>query len=176
MTALQTGATTSSMIREPSGTLTGMTRNGAAYPYFTDAQGSVTTVVDNAGQQVDAYTYTPYRTARTTTETVPQPWRYTGGDPVNHTDPNGTFSFADIAGGVVGTVVGGAAAVGVFTACGATAGVACLGAAAVAGGLWGTLGGATGSLLAGGSQDEVANGARGGLIGGITSGAIGVLF
>ncbi|WP_285737167.1 RHS repeat-associated core domain-containing protein [Kitasatospora phosalacinea] len=138
VTALQTGTTTTSMIREPSGTLTGMTRGGATYHYLTDAQGSVTTVVDNAGQQVDAYTYTPYGTARSTTETVPQPWRYTGayldptglyklgaryydpalarftqpdpsgretnpyaytaGDPVNHTDPNGTSLIGSVQG------------------------------------------------------------------------------
>ncbi|MFK0195891.1 RHS repeat-associated core domain-containing protein [Kitasatospora sp. NPDC090308] len=145
VTAYQAGTTTTSMIREPSGTLTGMTRNGATYHYLTDAQGSVTTVVDNAGQQVDAYTYTPYGTARTTTETIPQPWRYTGayldttglykmgaryydpalarftqpdpsgretntyaytgGDPVNYTDPNGTSFLGGVIGGIFGTAV-----------------------------------------------------------------------
>ncbi|MFC8722182.1 hypothetical protein [Kitasatospora sp. NPDC057198] len=51
-----------------------MTRNGAAHHYLTDAQDSMTTVVDNTGQQVNAYT---------------------GGDPVNHTDPNGLWSIGD---------------------------------------------------------------------------------
>ncbi|MFJ4681674.1 RHS repeat-associated core domain-containing protein [Kitasatospora sp. NPDC088783] len=62
-----------------------MTRNGATYHHLTDAQGSVTTVVDNAGQQADAYT--PHGTARTTTETVPQHWRYTGA----YLDPTGLY-------------------------------------------------------------------------------------
>ncbi|MFF4344201.1 hypothetical protein ACFY00_30280 [Kitasatospora sp. NPDC001540] len=65
-----------------------MTRGGATYHYLTDAQGSVTTVVDNAGQQVDACTHTPYGSARTTTETAPQPWRYTGA----YLDPTGLSS------------------------------------------------------------------------------------
>ncbi|WP_305000340.1 RHS repeat-associated core domain-containing protein [Kitasatospora sp. SolWspMP-SS2h] len=85
--AIQSGTTLTGMIREPSGTLTGMTRSGATYHYLTDAQGSVTTVVNSAGQQVDAYTYTPYGTARTTTESVAQPWRYTGA----YLDPTGLY-------------------------------------------------------------------------------------
>ncbi|RAJ32822.1 RHS repeat-associated protein [Kitasatospora sp. SolWspMP-SS2h] len=107
--------------------------------------------------QVGACTYTPYGTARTTTETVAQPWRYTGayldptglykmgarsydpalgrftqpdpsgretnpyaytaGDPVNHTDPNGLSSAGSYA---LSCVKGGGMAAGIGLATGVT--------------------------------------------------------
>ncbi|MBY8881601.1 RHS repeat-associated core domain-containing protein [Actinacidiphila acidipaludis] len=137
------GAGTTRFIREPGGTLTGMTTAAGTDYYLTDAQGSVTAVVDNAGHQVAAYTYTPYGAPRTTTGTLNQPNRYTGayldpsglynlgarsydptlgrftqpdpsgkeanpyaytaGDPINYTDPKGTFSLSDLD-GVIGHI------------------------------------------------------------------------
>ena len=55
--------------------------------YLTDAQGTVTAVVDNAGNQLAAYTYTPYGAARTTTGTLTQPNQYTGA----YLDPTGLY-------------------------------------------------------------------------------------
>jgi RHS repeat-associated protein len=56
----------------------GGTCNGRRYYYVTDGQGSVTAVTDSGGTVQDTYTYDPYG-ATTTTGSVPNPWRYTGG-------------------------------------------------------------------------------------------------
>ncbi|MFH9011583.1 RHS repeat-associated core domain-containing protein [Streptomyces sp. NPDC017943] len=77
-------------IREPGGTLNSLTTGGKNYYYLTDALGSVTALVDESGKQVNTYRYTPTGIGRAgTTETVPQPYRFTGG----YQDPTGLYHF-----------------------------------------------------------------------------------
>ncbi|MDL5206043.1 RHS repeat-associated core domain-containing protein [Streptomyces sp. ALI-76-A] len=77
-------------IREPGGTLNSLTTGGKNYYYLTDALGSVTGLVDESGKQVNTYRYTPTGISRTgTTESVPQPYRFTGG----YQDPTGLYHF-----------------------------------------------------------------------------------
>ncbi|MEU0127683.1 RHS repeat-associated core domain-containing protein [Streptomyces sp. NPDC006289] len=77
--------------REPGGTLNSMTRGGKNYYYLTDALGSVVAMADEAGTKVNSYGYSPRGVSRgTTTETVPQPYRFTGG----YQDPTGLYHFA----------------------------------------------------------------------------------
>ncbi|WP_221359922.1 RHS repeat-associated core domain-containing protein [Streptomyces beigongshangae] len=77
-------------VREPGGTLNSLTTGGKDYYYLTDALGSVTGVVDESGKQVNTYRYTPTGTSRPgTTESVPQPYRFTGG----YQDPTGLYHF-----------------------------------------------------------------------------------
>ncbi|MET9221546.1 RHS repeat-associated core domain-containing protein [Streptomyces sp. NPDC003300] len=139
--------------RDPQGTLNSMRTGGSSYYYLTDAEGSVVALVDNAGNRVDNYHYDPTGSPEqgpTTTETVPQPYRFQGtyldptglykmgaryydptlgrftqtdpsgqetnpyaafgGDPVNHTDPNGTDLLEDVVGGV-SSILGGVGAI-----------------------------------------------------------------
>ncbi|MER6289410.1 RHS repeat-associated core domain-containing protein [Streptomyces sviceus] len=77
-------------IREPGGTLNSLTTGGKNYYYLTDALGSVTGLVDEGGKQVNTYRYTPTGISRPgTTESVPQPYRFTGG----YQDPTGLYHF-----------------------------------------------------------------------------------
>ncbi|MYV97268.1 RHS repeat-associated core domain-containing protein [Streptomyces sp. SID3343] len=64
-----------------------MSTGEAHYYYLTDAQGSVIAMTDKNGNKVNTYAYDPYGNARTTTETVPNPLRYTGA----HLDPRGLY-------------------------------------------------------------------------------------
>ncbi|MFJ4119964.1 RHS repeat-associated core domain-containing protein [[Kitasatospora] papulosa] len=77
--------------REPGGTLNSMTRGGKNYYYLTDALGSVVAMADETGTKVNRYGYSPRGVSRSTTsETVPQPYRFTGG----YQDPTGLYHFA----------------------------------------------------------------------------------
>jgi len=73
------GSTTTSWTRDPAGTLISQRTSGASYYYLYDGQGSIVGLVNNAGGKIDSYSYDPYGVARSTSETVANPWRYTGG-------------------------------------------------------------------------------------------------
>ncbi len=75
--------------REPGGTLTSMTRDGKTYFYLTDALGSVVALADEAGTKVNSYSYSPRGVARSTSEKVTQPHRFTAG----YQDPTGLYHF-----------------------------------------------------------------------------------
>ncbi|MYW00178.1 RHS repeat-associated core domain-containing protein, partial [Streptomyces sp. SID3343] len=64
-----------------------MSTGEAHYYYLTDAQGSVIAMTDKNGNKVNAYAYDPYGNARTTTEAVPNPLRYTS----TYLDPTGLY-------------------------------------------------------------------------------------
>ncbi len=63
-------------VREPSGTLVAMRSGGASQYYLTDAQNSVTGLVDASGKRTATYSYGPYGETRANTGTQ-QPFRYT---------------------------------------------------------------------------------------------------
>ncbi|MFE6339062.1 RHS repeat-associated core domain-containing protein, partial [Streptomyces sp. NPDC057798] len=92
-TALGLASTTTNgvdtgFIREPAGTLNSMTSGGKSYYYLTDATGNVLGLVDDAGKRTHTYAYGPTGLPRgTTTEAVPQPYRYTG----TYLDPTGLY-------------------------------------------------------------------------------------
>ncbi|MFJ4409041.1 RHS repeat-associated core domain-containing protein [Streptomyces sp. NPDC088910] len=76
--------------RDPQGTLNSMRTGGSSYYYLTDAEGSVVALADNAGNRVDNYHYDPTGSPEqgpTTTETVPQPYRFQG----TYLDPTGLY-------------------------------------------------------------------------------------
>ncbi|MFJ9602610.1 RHS repeat-associated core domain-containing protein [Streptomyces althioticus] len=75
-------------IREPAGTLNSMTTGGKSYYYLTDATGNVLGLVDDTGKRTHTYAYGPTGLPRgTTTEAVPQPYRYAGA----YLDPTGLY-------------------------------------------------------------------------------------
>ncbi|MFD4235388.1 RHS repeat-associated core domain-containing protein, partial [Streptomyces sp. NPDC058542] len=77
--------------REPGGTLNSMTRGGKNHYYLTDALGSVVALADEAGTKVNTYAFSPRGVQRaTTSEQVPQPYRFAGG----YQDPTGLYHFA----------------------------------------------------------------------------------
>ncbi|MEU5756832.1 RHS repeat-associated core domain-containing protein [Streptomyces sp. NPDC047829] len=92
-TALGLASTTTNgvdtgFIREPSGTLNSMTTGGKSYYYLTDATGNVLGLADDAGKRTHTYSYGPTGLPRgTTTEAVPQPYRYAGA----YADPTGLY-------------------------------------------------------------------------------------
>ncbi|MEU8294611.1 RHS repeat-associated core domain-containing protein [Streptomyces pseudogriseolus] len=92
-TALGLASTTTNgvdtgFIREPAGTLNSMTTGGKSYYYLTDATGNVLGLVDDTGKRTHTYAYGPTGTPRgTTTEAVPQPYRYAGA----YADPTGLY-------------------------------------------------------------------------------------
>ncbi|MFF3350921.1 RHS repeat-associated core domain-containing protein [Streptomyces sp. NPDC002779] len=92
-TALGLASTTTNgvdtgFIREPAGTLNSMTTGGKSYYYLTDATGNVLGLVDDAGKRTHTYAYGPTGLPRgTTTQAVPQPYRYTG----TYLDPTGLY-------------------------------------------------------------------------------------
>ncbi|MGW0337138.1 RHS repeat-associated core domain-containing protein [Streptomyces sp. NPDC003011] len=92
-TALGLASTTTNgvdtgFIREPAGTLNSMTTGGKSYYYLTDATGNVLGLVDDAGKRTHTYAYGPTGLPRgTTTEAVPQPFRYSG----TYLDPTGLY-------------------------------------------------------------------------------------
>ncbi|MFD6802621.1 RHS repeat-associated core domain-containing protein, partial [Streptomyces cyaneofuscatus] len=68
-----------------------MTRGGKNHYYLTDALGSVVALTDEAGTKVNTYAYSPRGVQRaTTTEQVPQPYRFAGG----YQDPTGLYHFS----------------------------------------------------------------------------------
>ncbi|MFD3514743.1 RHS repeat-associated core domain-containing protein [Streptomyces sp. NPDC058657] len=84
------GGKDTEFIREPGGTLNSLHTGGKSHYYLTDALGSVIGLVDETGKRVNTYLYTPSGAARTgTQETVPQPFRFTGG----YQDPTGMYHF-----------------------------------------------------------------------------------
>ncbi|MCK8680669.1 DUF6531 domain-containing protein [Streptomyces lichenis] len=83
-----TGGKDTEFIREPRGTLASVTTGGRGYYYLTDALGSVIAVVDESGNKVNSYAYTPTGLPRAgTAEQVPQPYRFAGG----YRDPSGLY-------------------------------------------------------------------------------------
>nr|WP_239072151.1 hypothetical protein [Streptomyces bauhiniae] len=94
-------------VRDPAGTLIGMTSGGNPYYYVTDNQGAPSALVDNSGAKPGRWDYSPTGNARPgNTATVDQPFGYTGayldstglyaaGDPVNKSDPTGLYSSDD---------------------------------------------------------------------------------
>ncbi|WP_435807822.1 RHS repeat-associated core domain-containing protein [Streptomyces parvulus] len=76
--------------REPGGTLNSMTTGGKSYYYLTDALGSVVALADETGTKVNTYAYSPRGVQRSTTsEQVPQPYRFAGG----YQDPTGLYHY-----------------------------------------------------------------------------------
>ncbi|MGA5732038.1 RHS repeat-associated core domain-containing protein [Streptomyces seoulensis] len=66
-------------VRDPAGTLIGMTSGGNPYYYVTDNQGAPSVLVDNSGVKQGRWDYSPTGTARSgNTATVDQPFGYTG--------------------------------------------------------------------------------------------------
>ncbi|MEY7977227.1 RHS repeat-associated core domain-containing protein [Streptomyces pilosus] len=92
-TALGLASTTTNgvdtgFIREPAGTLNSMTTGGKSYYYLTDATGNVLGLADDTGKRTHTYAYGPTGLPRgTTTEAVPQPYRYAGA----YADPTGLY-------------------------------------------------------------------------------------
>jgi RHS repeat-associated protein len=72
-----------SYVRDPDGQLIGIrvgTSTNATRYYFTfDGLGSITGLTDSTGARVNAYRYDPYGQLLSSTEGLPQPFRYTGG-------------------------------------------------------------------------------------------------
>ncbi|QMU76884.1 RHS repeat-associated core domain-containing protein [Streptacidiphilus sp. PB12-B1b] len=91
LSSITTASTTTGLIRDPAGTLTGMTTGGKAYYYLTDIQGSVLDVVDATGHTVDAYTYTPTGATRSSSAAVPQPYGYASA----YLNPSGLYTMGD---------------------------------------------------------------------------------
>lgn len=75
----QTGTGAASVIREPNGTPVALRIGTAGYYFIADQQGSTIGVVDASGAKKNSYSYDPYGASRTKTETVINPWQYTGG-------------------------------------------------------------------------------------------------
>ncbi|MEU1075117.1 MULTISPECIES: RHS repeat-associated core domain-containing protein [unclassified Streptomyces] len=82
-----TGGVDTGFNREPQGTLNSMTTGASSYYYLTDALGSVIALTDDTGTKVNSYTYTPRGADRTTTEKIPQPYRFAAG----YKDPTGLY-------------------------------------------------------------------------------------
>ncbi|MGA4798987.1 RHS repeat-associated core domain-containing protein [Streptomyces lavendulocolor] len=74
-------------IREPAGTLNSMRVGGKSYYYLTDATSNILGLVDEQGTRTHTYAYNPTGRARTTTETIPQPYRFAG----TYSDPTGLY-------------------------------------------------------------------------------------
>ncbi|MGW9306246.1 RHS repeat-associated core domain-containing protein [Streptomyces cyaneofuscatus] len=91
LSATSTAGVDTGFNREPGGTLNSMTRGGKNHYYLTDALGSVVALADEAGTKVNTYAYSPRGVQRaTTTEQVPQPYRFAGG----YQDPTGLYHFS----------------------------------------------------------------------------------
>ncbi|ADJ43887.1 RHS repeat-containing protein [Amycolatopsis mediterranei S699] len=119
--------------------LTGYRHYNPAYARFTQP--------DPTGQENNAYAYGK-------------------GDPINHSDPNGDYGFADL-GQDIGSYAGGAMGVALGAAiCAGTAGAGCLIGAVSAGVIFGGVGGGAGALIGGGDSGKVRDGFISGAIGG----------
>ncbi|WP_410674091.1 RHS repeat-associated core domain-containing protein [Amycolatopsis sp. cmx-4-68] len=98
-------------------------------------------------------------------------YAYSSGDPVNSSDPNGDYSWADL-GQDIGSNIGNAAGVAFGAAiCVGTAGAGCFIGALTGGVVFGALGGGAGALIGGGDARKV----RDGFISGAISGGFGAL-
>jgi RHS repeat-associated protein len=82
-TSTGSGSSLVSYVRDPSGQLIGIrvgTSTQATRYYFTfDGLGSITGLTDSTGARVNTYRYDPYGQLLSSTEGLPQPFRYTGG-------------------------------------------------------------------------------------------------
>ncbi|WP_344358281.1 RHS repeat-associated core domain-containing protein [Streptomyces gobitricini] len=87
LTGTTTAGVDTGFIREPAGTLNSMRTGGKSYYYLTDATGNVLGLVDEQGTRTHTYAYNPTGRARTTTETIPQPYRFAG----TYADPTGLY-------------------------------------------------------------------------------------
>lgn len=74
--------------REARGTLNSVRSGGSSYYYLTGAHGSVLGLVDAAGHRTATYTYDSLGGARTTAQSVPQPYRFQG----TYLDPTGGYT------------------------------------------------------------------------------------
>jgi RHS repeat-associated protein len=81
----QTGTGSNTVIREPNGTAVALVAGGASNYFVADRQGSTIALVSSTGTQRDKYSYDPYGVSRSKTETVVNPWQYTGGELDNTT-------------------------------------------------------------------------------------------
>jgi RHS repeat-associated protein len=83
VTQQTTGSTSVGFVRDNAGNLVSrVTNSGGTWTrhyYLLDGLGSVVGLVDSTGVKVNSYRYDPYGKPLLTTETVSQPWRYTGG-------------------------------------------------------------------------------------------------
>lgn len=79
VTAATTNGATTSFIRDPAGTLIAMRTGTSSYYYLFDALGSVVGLVNPTGSKAASYSYDPYGQNRTSTGTLANPYRYTGG-------------------------------------------------------------------------------------------------
>lgn len=73
-----TSGTTTYFTRDPNGTLISARGSVSSY-YVFDGLGSVTNLVSSAGASVNSYTYDPYGGIRSSTETITNPFKFTGG-------------------------------------------------------------------------------------------------
>ncbi|MFD4880244.1 RHS repeat-associated core domain-containing protein [Streptomyces sp. NPDC058420] len=74
-----TGSTSTGIVRDPAGTLIGMTTNGAAHYYTTNNQDAPATLTNPTGTVENTWDYGPTGSPRpTTSTTVAQPFGYTG--------------------------------------------------------------------------------------------------
>ncbi len=80
LSATTTDEVDTGFVREPGGTLDSFTREGEAHCFVTDAIGSVVAVIDEDGDRLNAYSYSPRSVPRTahTTEELDQPHRFAG--------------------------------------------------------------------------------------------------
>lgn len=78
LTGTTTAGTDTGFIREPAGTLNSMRTGGKSHYYLTDATGNILGLVDETGARTHTYAYNPTGRARTTTETIPQLYRFAG--------------------------------------------------------------------------------------------------
>ncbi|MEU9983571.1 RHS repeat-associated core domain-containing protein [Streptomyces sp. NPDC050856] len=199
LTGSTTAGTDTGFIREPAGTLNSMRTGGKSYYYLTDATGNVLGLVDEAGTRTHTYAYNPTGRARTTTETIPQPYRFAGtyADPTGlykmgarYYDPNtGRFTQPDPSGLEKNAYLyaegdpvnridptglfdwGAAIGGGVVGALALAAGTA-LGGPVVGGALGGCAGAAVGTAISGGSGSDAAKACAVGGVFGAVGGAL----
>ncbi|MEV1046469.1 RHS repeat-associated core domain-containing protein [Streptomyces sp. NPDC049916] len=82
------GGKDTEFVREPGGTLNSVTTGGRSHYYLSDAIGSVIGLVDETGNMVNTYAYTPQGESREgTAERVGQPYRFAAG----YLDPTGLY-------------------------------------------------------------------------------------
>ena len=77
------GSSLVSYVRDPGGQLIGIrvgtSTNATRYYYTFDGLGSITGLTDSTGARINTYRYDPYGQILSSTEGLPQPFRFTGG-------------------------------------------------------------------------------------------------
>lgn len=139
------------IVRDPAGTLIGMTTDGAAHYYTTSIQGAPSTVTSPTGGLYNMGARQYDRTTNRFTQVDPSgketnAYLYAAGDPVNRTDPTGLLSWSDVlsvGSDVLGVVTGRLSGIGASASSGVTeaatafgpvgTGVAIVGSCAVGG-------------------------------------------